>query len=92
MPLKTKLEDSEKPKRKPATREEYESALEASLLNLEEAMNFAIFDYNEIIKLYIKYSKDKRFFRIEYYKEDGSFIYTRHRKKKPGFEIPGVKR
>ena len=91
MALKNKLEPEE-PKRKPTTREEYESALEASLLDLEGTMQFAISDYNEMVKLYNKYFKDKRYFRIEYYKEEGSFIYTRHRKKKPGFEIPGVKR
>jgi len=88
MALKNKLDEQE-PKKRPATKEEYESALESNLQNLEEAMQVAIFDYNEMLKLYAKYLRNKKFFRIEYYKEDGSFTYTRHKKKKPGFDYPG---
>jgi len=84
--------EPEKPKRKPATKEEYESALEAGLQNMKEYMKNSIADYNAMIHLYNKYLSDKSNFLINYFKEDSSFTYTRHKRNKPGFEIPGVKR
>ena len=52
---------------------------------LENQLNAAMQDYQEVLNIVEQYQRDKRKYNIFYYIQNGAFIYERFRKRKIGF-------
>ena len=92
MTLSHIIDEPKNPKRKPATKEDYENALESNITSLQQEMMEINSEYNAMLRLYQKYLGDKDKFRLEYFRDGTTIVYDAHKRQKPGFRIPGAKK